>query len=436
MNYYWVIKRCVTGNLFISAMEFGDSSASDDDSLVELERLVSDDDEESRAGSDEDDDFIFHQQQQQMALLVAAVFHNEMEELENEVAIGPLEHEYRNLLVKLRRNDHNSQTISISSRELLVRVLQTIDEFCEALESIDGLESLELGSVDHSNEIYEIENCFVWPKLELADETTSQAWDKLCQAIHTVSSKAGLGKLDLGGYLLSAECMVHVLRALQHIGKEIPDGCVLLPWNTVSGEDYRSFVEAFSHFHLALEICGDIPYDISREEYLAAVVEPANHFQDGGIICQLACLEGVTFGLVRVDLNLQECKSLGKIIESSSCSMVEFRLIGCTFPTNGHCIAGALKRNETIKTLHLENCIQDDTFRDALLASISVNTFINSLPWKTILVLKSLLTFFDMSLLPARRLQSSTMLFSLPLYLNLLQMGGRNCLVYSSRIIL
>jgi hypothetical protein len=132
---------------------------------------------------------------------------------------------------------------------------------------------------------------------------------------------------------------------------------------------------------LHLEICGDIPTSVpSEEEYLAA--EPANHFEEGGTISQLLfCLgDKVGFHLNRVTLNSQECESLAKTIGSSSCSIDGLCLFDCTLPTNGFCIAEALRRNKTIKWLVVRNGGMEDTmFREVLVSSLSLNTSVTDL---------------------------------------------------------
>jgi hypothetical protein len=291
------------------------------------------------------------------------------------------ERSYHVLLRQLR--EHNGEPIRmyIESRNLMLRVLHTVDEFCEALINIDCLNSFTLGGADSDDRYGEIE---VWPKLELDTDALSQAWEKLCRAIHTVCSKDNLEDIILGGYLLSGECMARILRALQNTGDEIQFIKVLLPVNTISGNDYDSFVQAISYFQrhtLELEICGNIPTSVpSEEEYLAA--EPANRFEEGGTISQFLCCLGdeVSVHLTRVTLDSEECESLAEIIGSSSCSIDGLCLFDCTLPANGFCIAEALRRNKTIKWLRVNNGeMEDAVFREAIISSLALNASITSL---------------------------------------------------------
>jgi hypothetical protein len=158
------------------------------------------------------------------------------------------EESYQALLRQLREHHGDPITLEIASRNLMLRVLHTVDEFCEALVNIDCLDSLTLGGTDSDGRYGEIEDAIVWPKLELDTDALSQAWEKLCRAIHTVCSKNNLGEIILGGYLLSGECMASILRALQNTGHEIQLISVLLPWNTISNNEYDSFVQAISYF--------------------------------------------------------------------------------------------------------------------------------------------------------------------------------------------
>lgn len=58
--------------------------------------------------------------------------------------------------------------------------------------------------------------------------------------------------------------MVRVLQALCDANTQIDLVALLLPWNTISGDDYQSFVETLLRIqskskHMTLDFCGDTP---------------------------------------------------------------------------------------------------------------------------------------------------------------------------------
>ena len=143
---------------------------------------------------------------------------------------------------------------------------------------------------------------YEWPKLELNNET-GPAFDKLSRAIGTACDfdPESLGEICLGGYALSGDCMARVLQALCDANTQIDLVALLLPWNTISGDDYQSFVETLLRIqskskHMTLDFCGDIPPSVSRRErYFASEPEIENHLEVGSIISRLMQMDNEPF---------------------------------------------------------------------------------------------------------------------------------------------
>ena len=82
--------------------------------------------------------------------------------------------------------------------------------------------------------------------------------------------------------------------------------------------------------------------------------------------------------LLRISLKPDECSCLADIVRSSSCSLERLDLQGCAL-LDGQCIAEALQHNTSITWLVLTNVAQDESFREALLRSLSFNESIKNI---------------------------------------------------------
>ena len=107
-------------------------------------------------------------------------------------------------------------------------ILENIDEFCSALSSSIGVNSINIGYTEGLG----------FTKVEITEENAF-AWDKLFLAICNISAVCSLALGDN----LSGHVMARLVRSLP----SVMTIHLHYPWHTVGGEDMHTFVEAISN---------------------------------------------------------------------------------------------------------------------------------------------------------------------------------------------
>lgn len=264
---------------------------------------------------------------------------------------------YERIVEDLRNN--NCTTLALGqSEEVFCRVLENIDEFCNALSSSDGVTLVSMRSAVRRGSGL------------MLNEGNKGAWKKYWKAIFECPT---VKELELDCYFLGNAAMLHALGNLPPAVRKLHLNLLLHDFDSHEKVKLIQYLSRHTFNQVELMLTGKAAFSFKSTPLS---LDPEGAFSS---LCRMNGLS--TLCLVGLDLTPEDCRILSLFMKSDSCMLEELSLSRCTLPNDqrGQQVANALASNTSLKHISLTASFCSDAFCKGLLSSLSSSTSVEDI---------------------------------------------------------